>query len=259
MALPFAPRTKSRLGAHRPLLTGLSVAFPVMLGYGPIGVAYGVLAHQGGLTFAETVAMSALVYAGSAQFIAVALWQAGTGGLAIVFTTFLVNLRHFLMSAALLPHLGSRSRRWLAWFGLELTDETFALHSTRLGRGEAGYAGAPMLAVNGASHLAWTVSSAAGYLAGTALGDPRSLGLDFALPAMFIALLLMQVRRKLDVVVAVLAAGLSLGLPYVLPGRWNVLLAAVLAAAAGAALVRPAGPAPGLKAEAAEEVSAGAE
>lgn len=211
----------------------------MLLGYAPIGVAYGVLAHQAGLSLAEAAALSVFVYAGSSQFIAVAMWQAGAGPVGVVFTTFLVNLRHFLMSAALSPHLGRYSRRWLAVFGGELTDETFALHSTRLQRGEPDYEGRALLWVNHIAHLTWVVASAAGYLVGASLGDPTRLGLDFALPAMFIALLFMQLRRRLDLLVAALAAALSLGLPYVLPGRWNVLLAAVTAAAAGAFLARP--------------------
>lgn len=226
-------------------LIGLRTSFPVVLGYTPIGVAYGVLAHQAGLTLWETVALSFFVYAGSSQFIAVALWQAGAGFLAIVCTTFLVNLRHFLMSAALSPHLGRYSKRWLTYFGGQLTDETFAVHSTRLRQGDPEYAGKPLLVVNQAAHLGWSVSSAVGYLVGTALGDPQRLGLDFALPAMFIALLFMQFQRKLDLLVAALAAGLSLGLPFLLPGRWNVLLAAVLAATAGTLLTRKPGAAEG--------------
>ncbi|MGE5553469.1 MAG: AzlC family ABC transporter permease [Betaproteobacteria bacterium] len=228
-----------------PVLFGLRASAPILLGYAPVGVAYGVLAHQAGLTLVETVALSFFVYAGSAQFIAVAMWQAGAGRLAIILTTLLVNLRHFLMSAALSPYLERYSKRWLAYFGGQLTDESFALHSTRLRQGDPSYSGAALLAVNQAAHLAWTVSSAAGYLVGTALGDPQRLGLDFALPAMFIALLFMQIRGRLDVVVALFAGGLSLGLPFLIPGRWNVLLAAAIAAAVGALLARPQGAALG--------------
>lgn len=237
--MPVAESVVHRPGSQWWLL-GLRTAFPVLLGYAPIGVAYGVLANQAGLSLAETVAVSFFVYAGSSQFIGVALWQAGTGPLAIIFTTFLVNLRHFLMSAALTPYLGRYSKAWLAYFGGELTDETFAVHATRLREGDPEYVGRPLLVVNEAAHLTWTACSVVGYLVGTALGDPKRLGLDFALPAMFIALLFMQLRRRLDLLVAVLAGGLSLGLPFLIPGRWNVLIAAVLAATAGALLTGPA-------------------
>jgi 4-azaleucine resistance transporter AzlC len=242
-----------------PLLLGLRTSLPVLFGYAPIGTAYGVLAHQAGLSLWETLALSFFVYAGSSQFIAVAMWQAGAGWLAVIFTTFLVNLRHFLMSAALSPYLGRYAKPWLTYFGGELTDETFAVHSTRLRREDPEYAGPALLVVNEAAHLTWTGASAFGYLAGTALGDPRRLGLDFALPAMFIALLVMQVRRRLDVLVALLAAAISLGLPFLLPGRWNVLLAAVLAATVGAVLARPTSSAPAARAgqAAAGEAEAG--
>lgn len=233
------PTAQLRGPARRPVLVGLSAALPVVFGYFPIGAAYGVLAHQAGLTLFETALLSVFVYAGSAQFIAVAMWQAGAGVVSIIFTTFFVNLRHFLMSAALSPYLGRYSKGWLACFGGELTDETFAVHSAKLRAGEAGYGGSTLLVVNQASHLAWTVSSVLGYLIGTSLGNPERLGLDFALPAMFVALLFMQLRRKLDLLVAVVAVVLSLWLPFVMPGRWNALLAAIAAATVGALLTRP--------------------
>lgn len=252
---PVRPSVSER----RLILHGLQAALPVLLGYAPIGVAYGVLAHQAGLTLGEATALSLFVYAGSSQFIAIALWQAGAGYLTIVFTTFLVNLRHFLMSAALSPHLGRYSKRWLAVFGGLLTDETFAVHATRLRRGKPEYAGPALLALNHAAHLTWVATSVVGFLAGAALGDPRRLGLDFALPAMFIALLFLQLRRKLDLAVAAAAAALSLGLPFLVPGRWNVLLAAVAAATLGVFLEfavassrgRRAAPAAGLSGDAA--------
>lgn len=109
----------------------MKAATPVVMGYIPIAIAFGILASQVGLGIAEAAAMSVFVFAGSAQFIAVGMIGAGNSIGAIVVTTFLVNLRHLLMSAALSPHLRGLSHKELAWFGFQLTDETFALHSTR--------------------------------------------------------------------------------------------------------------------------------
>lgn len=226
----------------RSLFTYVQPALPVMMGYAPVGIAYGVLAGQAGLTLWETLAISFFVYAGSAQFIGVAMWQAGANPVAIIVTTFFVNLRHLLMSAALSPYLKKYSKRWLAFFSAQLTDETFAVHSAKLREG-ADHPGPAILGVNVAAHLTWSASSVVGFLIGSQLGDPARLGLDFALPAMFISLLLMQIRRRLDWLVAVLAAALALLIPLIIPGRWNTIIAAVVAAAAGAALAGPSRPA----------------
>lgn len=222
----------------RSIFTYLQPGLPVVMGYAPVGIAYGVLAGQAGLSVWETLAISFFVYAGSSQFIGVAMWQAGADPAAIIVTTFFVNLRHLLMSAALSPYLKKYSKRWLAFFSAQLTDETFAVHSARLREG-ADHPGGALLGVNILAHLTWSASSIAGFLIGSQLGDPRRLGLDFALPAMFIALLFMQVHRRLDWLVAGLSGVLALVVPLVIPGRWNTIIAAVLAAAAGAILTGP--------------------
>ena len=92
--------------AESPLASAFRQALPIILGYVPVGFAYGVLAQKSGLSGLNTLLMSALVYAGSAQLIAVGLFAAAVNPLAIVATTFIVNLRHLLMSAALAPYLG---------------------------------------------------------------------------------------------------------------------------------------------------------
>jgi 4-azaleucine resistance transporter AzlC len=83
----------------------ISSAMPVVLGYLPIGFAYGVLAINAGLSTFQIVLMSIIVYAGSAQLIAVSLFAQSIQPLSIIATTFIVNLRHMLMSAALAPSL----------------------------------------------------------------------------------------------------------------------------------------------------------
>ncbi len=220
-----------QLTAREAFGAGVRQAVPIMFGYGPIGVAYGVLARQAGLTLAQTVAMSIFVYAGSSQFIAAGMLGAGAGFLPIVSTTLLVNLRHLLMSAALSPHLGGLRRSFLALFAFHITDETFALHSANLDRGPAH----PwlLLGINLASYGTWVLSSLLGGLFGSILPDPARLGLDFALPAMFIALLVVQLKGPVHMLVGGAAGALSVVIALLLPGNWNVVLASILAAGLG--------------------------
>ena len=85
------------------ILTGMKRGFPIFLGYVPLGFAYGVLAVQNNIPAVYAVLFSLLVYAGAGQFIAVGLWGMGASVFSIVFTTFVINLRHVLMSAAVAP------------------------------------------------------------------------------------------------------------------------------------------------------------
>jgi 4-azaleucine resistance transporter AzlC len=214
-----------------PLRSAWSQAFPVILGYIPIGFAFGLLAQNAGLSPANTLAMSVLVYAGSAQLIAVGLFASGVSPLSIILTTWIVNLRHMLMAAALSPYLKLWRRALLPLFAFQLTDETFGLHSTRFA--QAGAQPKEALAVNVVSQAAWVSGTILGIIAGNLIQDVRPFGLDYALVAMFIALLVFQIRRRLHIAIAAVAGILSLALLQAGFGQWNVIIATVIAASIG--------------------------
>lgn len=214
------------------ILSGMTAALPIVLGYLPIGFAYGVLAQKAGLSTFATVLMSLVVFAGSAQLIAVGLISAGLSPLAIIMTTFVVNLRHLLFSAAIYPHLARWRKRELAAFAFELTDETFALHATRFDLGSAQKGEA--FAINLTAHTAWIIGGGLGALAGRMVADIERFGLDYALPAMFIALLVMQTRKPAQVWAAVFGGVLSVGLLLMGLDQWHVILATIIGAAIGA-------------------------
>jgi 4-azaleucine resistance transporter AzlC len=213
-------------------LSGARLALPVVLGSLPVGFAFGVLAVHNGISPWLAVVMSCVVYAGSSQLIAVNLIGAGAPVLTIVLTTFVVNLRHLLMSAALAPWLSRLPRVTLILFGLELTDETFALYSRRQRPGHLPYLPVPaeLFACNAAAHLGWIASTALGAFSGELLGDTRPFGLDFTLAAMFIALLVPQCRGRLHILAACAAAGLSVALVALGVNRWAVIIATVVTA-----------------------------
>ena len=117
--------------AKRGWTVGVNQALPTLLGYIPIGIAYGILAQKAGISSLNTMLMSVIVFAGSSQLIAVGLFAAGVPPVSVILTTFVVNLRHMLMSAAVAPYLKRWRKAELAAFAYELTDETFAVHSAR--------------------------------------------------------------------------------------------------------------------------------
>jgi len=217
---------------------GMRLAIPIVFGYIPVGFAFGVLAVQAGLTPVATALMSLFVYAGSSQLIATGLFGAGVGMASIVLTTFIVNLRHMLMSAALTPYLRHWNKPLQAWFAFELTDESFAANLGRFYSTQTVNT-AETLGLNFCAHSGWFAGTLLGVLFDSAIGDIKPLGLDFALPAMFIALILphLAVRRRLLAVIS--GAFLSLAFAMIGVGQWSVLLATFFAATIAAFLPSP--------------------
>lgn len=217
--------------------TGIRLALPVVLGYLPVGFAFGVLAVKAGMTPVSVGLMSFFVYAGSGQLIAAQLLTGGTSTAGIVLTTFVVNLRHLLMSAAMTPWLRNWSKPLQAWFTFQMTDETFAANLGRFAT--HGVKKGESLGLNLFAHAGWVIGGVAGALFDQAIGDLRYLGLDFALPGMFIALLLphFYVPRRLFA----LCLGVLFSLLFSLlgAGQWNVMLATICAATIAAFMPLP--------------------
>lgn len=209
---------------------------PIVLGYVPIGLALGVLAARAGLSPVETGAMSVFVYAGASQFIGVSMIASGVAPLTIALTTLLVNLRHVLMSAALAPYMGHIRRSRAAALSFFVTDESFAVSEAafrRDGRADAMY----MVGLYVTAYASWVLATTAGAVIGGAFVVPDALGLEFALPAMFIGLLAGQLREKTGVLVAGVAGAIAVFGGEML-GNWTVMVAAVVAAAVGAGVSR---------------------
>ena len=218
-----------------------------MFGYVSIGVAYGVLGLAAGLPGWAVVAMSVVVYAGSAQFIAVSLLDQGATAAAIVATTFLVNLRHLLYASALSPRLARMGRGRLAWVAAELTDESFVVISRFLrGRrastdsgaaaADLGASGLPfsfVAGVQGTAQLSWVTGSILGVAAGSFIGEPARFGLDYALVAMFLGLLALQIHGRREVAVALTAGLVSLVLHLAGVGTSGVIPATLIGSAVG--------------------------
>jgi 4-azaleucine resistance transporter AzlC len=209
---------------------------PIVLGYVPIGFAYGVLAQKAGLSVPSTLLMSLFVYAGSSQLIAVGLFASGAQPLSIVATTLIVNLRHLVMSASLSPHMRKWRKSEIAAFAYQLTDETFAVHSTRFAARVPEKSA--VFATNLTAQMAWVAGGGLGVLVGQLIEDVRPLGLDYALPAMFIALLALQVKDLVQVCVALLAGCLAVALLLAGLEQWQVIAANVIAAGMAVVLER---------------------
>jgi 4-azaleucine resistance transporter AzlC len=209
------------------LKDGALAAWPICLGYIPVGLAFGVLAQKAGLHPFEIGMMSLFVFAGSSQFIAVSMLAAGAAPVAIIMTAFTVNLRHFLMSSSLAMYMGQTSKKLLSLFAYGVTDESFAINLFRFRQG--GWDVKRALMVNHIANLAWVASTLLGGYGGKLIPE-RVLGIDYALNSMFICLLVFQLRGKKYVITAVLSGGLAVMLALVFPGNSYIVLASILAA-----------------------------
>jgi 4-azaleucine resistance transporter AzlC len=216
-------------------IKGASIGFSIAIGYFPIAVTFGLLAsQQAGLNLYESTYMSLWVFAGASQYIAVELLAQGVSSIAIIVATFILNLRHLLMSAVLSQQLKvSKLNPFLA-FGI--TDETFAVAtmSTEKEKDEPLFFAGVMLT----AYSSWILGTMAGVL--FAGWIPESLGqsMGIALYAMFIGLLVPSLKKGLPVIVtAALGAALSWGgqaflSPYLSKG-WTIVLATLLATTFG--------------------------
>jgi 4-azaleucine resistance transporter AzlC len=222
---PGFPREK-----RAALTESLRTAWPICIGYIPIGLAFGVLGQKAGLGPTEIGLMSLLVFAGSSQFIAVSMLNAGSPVLPIVFTTFLVNLRHLLMSSSLAVYLRQLGKAWASLFAYGVTDESFAVNLTKFKLGRWDWRQALLL--NHIANATWVGSSLVGGVTGQFI-PAGAFGIDYALVAMFLCLLVFQLRGGLYAVTAVLAGLLAVVFALLLPGNLHIIVASVAAATIG--------------------------
>jgi len=219
-------------------IQGVKDCVPTLLGYISIGLAFGVVGSASGLSVLEIALLTILIYAGSAQFIFCALLLTSSPASAIIVTIFVVNLRHLLMSLTLAPHFTRYSMLRNVGFGTLLTDETFGVAVTKQMQTGKLY-GKWMDGLNLTAYIFWILSCVSGAFLGQWVANPEQWGLDFALVAMFVALLVLQLSSvgkskimhyiKLIGYMAVIMYGLS----YIVPSHVAVLLATVIVATIG--------------------------
>jgi 4-azaleucine resistance transporter AzlC len=231
LSLMHAPSPSWR-SRRREFLAGAAHTLPLLLGAAPFGLIFGALAAPSGLPAAGALAMSAAVFAGSSQFIALTLLAGGAGVWLIVLTTFVVNLRHALYAATLLPHVARLPLRWRAPLAFWLTDETFAVVQQRYAADPGGAAHWYYLGSCLAMYLNWLAWTAIGVWLGHGVPRLQHWGLEFAMAASFTAIVAPSLRRR-PMLAAACAAGAVALLGHALPYKLGLLLAAVAGVAAG--------------------------
>ncbi len=229
----MSDHTSLQASRRSEFLAGARDSLPMLIGAAPFGMIFGALAEQSGVSTLGALAMSALVFAGSSQFIALTLFK-GHAALGVIWlTTLIVNLRHALYSVTLLPHVGKLSQRWRLPLAFGLTDETFAVVQHRYNSHDPSpykhwyYLGSVL-----AMYSNWQLWTAAGLILGQSVKGLENLGLDFAMVATFVGIVVPMLKTPAMRWAALAAAVVALaahGLPY----KLGLMLAALAGVVTG--------------------------
>lgn len=219
------------------LKKGIISGLPVVAGYFPVAMAFGLLSKNANVSFRDSCLFSLIVFAGASQFMALDLIKAGLATGNILLATFLLNLRHLMMSASLAVRLKEIKKHWLFFIAFGVTDETFSI--TSLSKEKLSV---PLvLALHGISYCSWVLGTIAGYLVGTVLPPTVQNSLGIGLYAMFAALLVPEIKKSLPVLfLAVFSGILYATVSYfeILPSSWNLITAIVAASVIGVVFLK---------------------
>ncbi len=203
---------------------GLRAGVPYAIAGGVLALSFGVVARQAGFSAVAAIAMSAIVFAGSAQFAAVSIVAGGGGIGAAVAAAALMNSRFLPMGVALAPSLPGRMLKRAAQ-GQTVVDASWAMANRGGGRFDRHF----LFGATSVQYVIWILGTTIGAVAGSGLGDPRALGLDAIFPAFFLALLAPELRDARSRAAALGGGLIALALVPLAPAGVPVLAAGAAA------------------------------
>lgn len=217
---------------------GIKKGLPIAFGYIPIALTFGMLAKINEIPTYISLLMSGLVFAGASQFVALNLLAINTNYWQIVVTIFIINFRHFLMSASLARGLAEKSTRLTPLISFSITDETFSLISLNLQENKNPFF---LLGINTSAYLGWVSGTFIGSIIGKGLPDIIQTSMGIALYAMFIGLLIPSIKKSKEILyISIISLGISSLLywgPSILKSiseGWKIILTTILVCLIGA-------------------------
>lgn len=215
----------------REYLAGMRAGLPVVFGFIPVGIAFAIAARQAGFTVLETQLMSLSVFAGASQMMAAKMWGEAAGIAAIVLATFIINIRHIIMSTCVMQRMKGAPlwARLLGAFGV--TDESFAIFTSQ---DEDRCTPMYFFGLVTVTYSSWNIGTLLGALGADLLPDIIALSFGVALYAMFIAIMVPDIKGNLRLGLLVIFAALSnLALGLVMDSGWAMIISTLLSAFIG--------------------------
>lgn len=199
---------------------GIIMGFPIAIGVGTYGIVYGILT-QNVLTTPETIMSCLVVYAGVSQILALDMWHHPLPVFMIILSTFIINLRHVLMSASVYPYTMKESRLFAYFSMFFVVDEGWALSMGEFakGRERLGF----LLGTGVINYFFWISAAMLGRTMGALIPSPESLGIDFALTAVFITIAAGGYRGRKDIPIIATALAAALLTEHFIDGKWYIL------------------------------------
>ena len=215
---------------------GILYGSPLVLGYLPVAMAFGLMAKNTGLSFFGASVNSSLVFAGASQFMFLDLLRVGVSPGSIILATFLLNLRHLIMSASLSTKLDEKSKSYIPLLGFGVTDETFSVLSFYKGTLDLAF----IVTVHGLAYSAWVAGTVVGYLLGEIIPVTLQTSLSLGLYALFAALLFPSFKsNKNAILVSLIAVSVYILIftSKVLSSGWDIIAGIILSTAIATAIL----------------------
>ena len=208
---------------------GVLAQLPLQLGIVPFGLVFGVLGIASGLSVAQTILMSSIVFGGASQVVFTQLWSTGTSPIVTGGSVAIINMRHVIYSANISKYMSELSLKWRIALGYLLTDEAFAVSFQEFENNNR-FAHYHLLGGGLTLWFFWQISTIAGVLLGTKI--PSNLNLEFAIPLTFMAIILPKLRSFAHLSAAIIASIIAI-FGQNLPHNLWIILAAVIGMVVG--------------------------
>ena len=206
-------------------LKGIVDVSPLMIPVVPFGLIFGVLAIDIGFTPLETMGMSLIVFGGASQIVLLQLFSGGASSLVIISSVGAVNSRHLLYGAVVSEHLSDLKLIWKIIISYFLIDQAFAISNEYLKKNKDKNRYFHLVGGGATCWVIWQSTTLLGIVVGASI--PEKLGLSFAVPLTFLALLVNDFRKFINVIVIIISGTVAtLGYNYV-PFKAYVIVAAL--------------------------------
>ena len=214
---------------------GLKKSIPVFFGFLPVAITFAIMAGNAGLTGAEAILMSVFVFAGASQIMAVGMISAGGAAISIIIATFVLNLRHVIMSTCIFRRAKIKNVFLKLFAVLSVTDEGFALITTE----DEDKCDTPFVfGIITITYLSWIFGTVIGVLASNILPTVVADSFGIALYALFLALIVPDIKGNVRLLLTVLlTAIINCVLCVFIESSWAIIISTLVGAFVGTFIV----------------------